>query len=328
MIKKDEKTGRWLVDIQPGGRGNRRIRKTFDTKAQAKRYEVVIQSRVALDSTFTVPKKDIRKLSDFVNLWYQSTGQFLSSGKDSHQRMIQASAKMGDPVMSVFKAAVFIAYRSERVSEGVKPATLNRELQTFKAVFNDLIRSGQYEGKNCFTGIKQIKASEPKTVFLSTDEITKLFSYLAKSESDAYLVALVCLATGARWGEAQSLVLSDLSNNMVHYHETKSKKSRSVPVSESLYARLSQRLAEGPFSDAYSTFTRRLYESGINLPEGQRTHVLRHTFASHYMMNGGNILALQKILGHSTLNMTMKYAHLAPDYLREILQINPALTLG
>jgi site-specific recombinase XerD len=45
------------------------------------------------------------------------------------------------------------------------------------------------------------------------------------------------------------------------------------------------------------------------------------------MMNGGNILALQKILGHSSLNMTMKYAHLAPDYLREILIINPALTL-
>ncbi|WP_426992752.1 tyrosine-type recombinase/integrase [Methylomonas sp. CM2] len=141
------------------------------------------------------------------------------------------------------------------------------------------------------------------------------------------MIALVCLATGARWGEAQSLVLSDLSNNMVHYHATKSKKTRSVPLSEGLYGRLTTRLQQGPFTDAYSTFTRRLYESGINLPEGQRTHVLRHTFASHYMMNGGNILALQKILGHSTLNMTMKYAHLAPDYLREILQINPALTV-
>lgn len=212
-------------------------------------------------------------------------------------------------------------------SEGVKPSTLNRELQTFKAVFNDLIRSAQYDGKNHFSAIKQIRLSEPKTVFLSIDEIKKLFSYLAKSESDAYLIAWVCLATGARWGEAQSLVLSDLSNGMVHYHETKSKKSRSVPISYDLYQRLSDRLKVGPFNDAYSTFTRRLHESGINLPDGQRTHVLRHTFASHYIMNGGNILALQKILGHSSLNMTMKYSHLAPDYLREILKINPALTL-
>lgn len=325
MIK--QKDSKWLVDIQPGGRGSRRFRKLFNTKAEAKRYELSILSRFTVEPDFVVPKKDTRKLIDFVNLWYQSTGQFLNSGQDSYQRMIAASSKMGNPVMAVFKPVFFIEYRSSRVAEGVKPATLNRELQTFKAVFNDLIRSAQYDGKNHFSAIKQIRLSEPKTVFLSIDEIKKLFSYLAKSDSDAYLVALVCLSTGARWGEAQGLTLSDLSNGMVHYHDTKSKKSRSVPISYDLYQRLFDRLKLGPFNDAYSTFTRRLYESGINLPEGQRTHVLRHTFASHYIMNGGNILALQKILGHSTLNMTIKYSHLAPDYLREILKINPALTL-
>jgi integrase len=44
-------------------------------------------------------------------------------------------------------------------------------------------------------------------------------------------------------------------------------------------------------------------------------HAMRHTFASHYVMQGGNILALQKILGHSDVKMTMIYAHLAPDFL-------------
>lgn len=326
MIKKQGE--KWLVDIQPGGRGHRRYRKLFDTKVEARRFEVLIESRSAADPEYSLPKKDLRKLSEFVDLWFQNTGQHLSSGKDTYQRLIQASSNMGNPVMTTFKPVVFLEYRSKRSSDGVKPATLNRELQTFKAVFNDLIRSAQYDGKNHFSLIKQIKLHQSKMVFLTIEQIIKLFSYLQKSESDAYLIALVCLATGARWGEAQGLVLTDLSNSMVHYHETKSKKSRSVPVSESLYDQLQARLSGGPFSDAYSTFTRRLYESGINLPKGQRTHVLRHTFASHYMMNGGNILALQKILGHSSLNMTMKYAHLAPDYLREILDINPALTLG
>jgi len=328
MIKKDEKTGKWLVDIQPGGRGGRRYRKLFNTKAEASRYELLVKSKIAVDPEFAPKKKDLRRLSEFVALWYQNTGLHLSAGAETRDRMIRASAVMGNPVMEFFKPAVFLDYRSKRTAEGIKPATLNRELQTFKAVFNDLIRSAQYEGKNHFTAIKPIRLHESKTVFLSADEIKKLFSYLAKSQSDAYLVALVCLSTGARWREAQSLLLSDLSNNMVHYHQTKSKKSRSVPVSADLYQRLHDRLSLGPFRDSYSTFTVRLYESGINLPEGQRTHVLRHTFASHYMMNGGNILALQKILGHSSLNMTMKYAHLAPDYLKEILEINPALTLG
>jgi site-specific recombinase XerD len=43
----------------------------------------------------------------------------------------------------------------------------------------------------------------------------------------------------------------------------------------------------------------------------------RHTFASHFMMSGGNILTLQKLLGHSSVAVTMKYAHLAPDFMRD-----------
>jgi site-specific recombinase XerD len=50
---------------------------------------------------------------------------------------------------------------------------------------------------------------------------------------------------------------------------------------------------------------------------------MRHTFASHFKINGGNILALQKILGHSSLAMTMHYAHLSPDHLVEARTLNP-----
>ncbi|EFE4865564.1 tyrosine-type recombinase/integrase, partial [Escherichia coli] len=56
---------------------------------------------------------------------------------------------------------------------------------------------------------------------------------------------------------------------------------------------------------------------------GQAVHALRHTFASHFMMNGGNILTLQKILGHAKIQTTMIYAHLAPDYLQDAVRFNP-----
>nr|WP_238610581.1 tyrosine-type recombinase/integrase [Candidatus Schmidhempelia bombi] len=64
---------------------------------------------------------------------------------------------------------------------------------------------------------------------------------------------------------------------------------------------------------------------GIELPDGQLTHVLRHTFASHFMMNGGNILVLQKILGHTDIKVTMRYAHFAPDHLEEAAILNPLI---
>jgi site-specific recombinase XerD len=53
------------------------------------------------------------------------------------------------------------------------------------------------------------------------------------------------------------------------------------------------------------------------------THVLRHTFASYFMMAGGNIIVLQRIFGHSDIMVTMRYAHFAPDHLEDALTTNP-----
>lgn len=63
--------------------------------------------------------------------------------------------------------------------------------------------------------------------------------------------------------------------------------------------------------------------TGIEPPAGQLTHVLRHTFASHFMRNGGNILVLQRVLGHTDIKMTMRYAHFAPDHLEDAVKLNP-----
>lgn len=317
----------WICDIQPGGRGHNRYRKKFKTKSLASAFEVRIKNKILDDDDFQIKRKDNRILEDFLKIWFDNFGIHLSSGRDTYDRMLNASLSMGSPVLRFFKPSVFLAYRSKRIESGVLPSTLNRELQTFKTVFNELICSSFYELSNPFVTIKKIRTSQPKTVFLSNEEIKNLFFHLKKADSDAYLISLVCLSTGARWGEAQSLTLSDLTIGMVHFHETKSKKTRSLPIVLTLYHKLHDRLSKGGFSDSYSTFSRRLFDSGIELPKGQRTHVLRHTFASHFIINDGHIKTLQEILGHSSLNMTMRYAHLAPDSMSEILEKNPALTI-
>lgn len=77
------------------------------------------------------------------------------------------------------------------------------------------------------------------------------------------------------------------------------------------------------FGTAYAAFREGVARAEIALPKGQLSHALCHTFASHFMMNGGNILTLQRILGHSDLRMTMTYAHMAPEHLEEAVRLNP-----
>ena len=138
------------------------------------------------------------------------------------------------------------------------------------------------------------------------------------------LITKISLATGARWGEAEGLTLDKLKDGKLTFTKTKSGKSRSVPVSPELYTEISQHLKQyGFFSNSINAFGRALRAAKIGLPKGQAAHVLRHSFASHFVMNGGDILTLQKILGHSTVSVTMRYAHLSSDHLILAVSENP-----
>ncbi len=55
---------------------------------------------------------------------------------------------------------------------------------------------------------------------------------------------------------------------------------------------------------------------------------MRHTFATHFMMNGGNIVTLQRILDMPLFQQTMTYAHFSPDYLADAMKIQPGSRHG
>ncbi|WP_261534562.1 tyrosine-type recombinase/integrase [Burkholderia multivorans] len=172
--------------------------------------------------------------------------------------------------------------------------------------------------------------------FLTSDQIEALLVALGRRKrQDALLITKLCLATGARWSEAECLRVQQLRGSAVHFTQTKTDKNRSVPIDPVLAEEIlafraskSKVIGDRIFESSAGAFRMGVRDACIELPEGQLTHVLRHTFASHFMMNGGNILTLQRILGHSSLQMTMRYSHLAPEHLQEARQLNPLALLA
>lgn len=324
----------WLVDIQPGGRGSKRYRKTLPTKAEALAYEAWLKTKVAQSPEWQPAKRDGRRLLDLVDLWHKHHGVSLRAGADTLKRLQQLCLAMGNPFADQFKPEMFAAYRAKRLTDGITASNLNREHSYLRAVFNELERLGQWKGSNPLAKVRQIKVAERELSFLSIEQIRRLLDAL---NGDALLIAKVCLATGARWSEAEGLRISQVRGGQIHFTGTKSGKNRSVPVDDALIAALDAHLekrygddraiAERFFMFGYGAFREGVDKSGLTLPRGQLTHVLRHTFASHFIANGGNILVLQKILGHSSLTMTMRYAHLAPDHLQEAKALNPLARL-
>ena len=246
-----------------------------------------------------------------------------------HRRLKAMSKAMGDPVADRFKVEMFAAYRTGRIDSGITASNMNREHAYLRAMFNELVRLGHWTKENPMANLRQFRVQQTELSYLTLEQIESLLGALKNSRNPhVTLISKICLATGARWSEAEELRESQVRGGLIEYARTKSGKTRAVPIDEHLEAEVlrhaKQHASMGRiFSYAISAFREGVERAGLVLPDGQMTHVLRHTFASHFMMNGGNILTLQRILGHANVTMTMRYAHLSPEHLQEAKSLNP-----
>ncbi len=209
---------------------------------------------------------------------------------------------------------------------GTSPKTLNNELGYLRAVYNELRGLGVIDYPNPLELVKPLRVQERELSWLTNEQISELLQAIQTGCDNPHveIIVLICLATGARWSEAEKLKPHSVRNRVITFSGTKSGKVRSVPISAELEARIIRHWREyGQPNSAITAFRRALARTTIKLPKGQAAHALRHTFASHFIQNGGNIVTLQRILGHSSLAMTMRYAHLAPDHLQDALRFGP-----
>ncbi len=321
-IKKTDKG--WQVDCRPDGRDGKRVRRTFPTKAEATRYESFIMGQAAQGKDWN-PSRDPRRLSQLIDIWHIAHGQTLRDGKRRLTALKTIATALADPAARTLKAAQFLEYRATRLDSGISPKTANNELTYLNAVYNELHRTKVIDYPNPLAGIRPIAIRQKELAYLTHDQITELLDTL--QHPGAHLITKISLSTGCRWGEAEGLHSRQIRNSQITFTDTKSGKNRSVPISKALESEI-KAYGKGELftSGTLSAFRRALKKTSIELPKGQAAHVLRHTFASHFMINGGNIITLQRILGHSSITMTMRYAHLSPDHLQDAVKLNPLVS--
>jgi len=217
----------------------------------------------------------------------------------------------------------------EEQEAGKKPATINRLTATLKHMCT---KAADWEmiDQNTLATIRKarmLKEKNQRDRFLTTEECGQL---LANCAPHLLPIVTIALNTGMRKGEILNLKWKnvDLKNRLILLEQTQTKNAerREIPINETLLemlTKLPRRLdvphvfydpkTGRPYQDVKLSFRTALRKAKI---KDFRFHDLRHTFASHLVMAGVDLTTVKELLGHKSIEMTLRYAHLAPSHKR------------
>jgi integrase len=233
-----------------------------------------------------------------------------------------------------------------------KVATINREMSCLHHLFAKAVEWEMSE-QNPFDRGKTLlsKENNSRLRYLSEDEISRLLPACPPHLHD---IVLCALNTGMRRGEILSLKWNQVRDGLIYLQHTKTDTPRQIPINNTLtnlFKSIQKKQKIGTeFVFTFSRKTKRKQEGNltvINNETGDRVsevkksfatamknakihdcrfHDLRHTFASHMVMRGASLKELQEILGHTTMTMTLRYAHLSQEHKLKAVNLLDGLT--
>jgi integrase/recombinase XerD len=233
-----------------------------------------------------------------------------------------------DRYIDEVRKAHVAGFVTELKKTGTKTPTIRRYLATLSSLFSFAERSG-WLAQNPLVRFdkRSLPESQPRTRFLSRDEYRRL---LAAAEPHLKPIIGMAVETGLRQEELLGLKWAqiDLERREVRLAVTKSKQPRVVPLSDRAVAIFvaTARVGAYVFTNLRTgqryRYIRRSFQTACSRAgiSDFRWHDLRHTFASWHVQSGTDLYRLSRILGHSTLQMSARYAHLATEQLHEAVR--------
>lgn len=214
------------------------------------------------------------------------------------------------------------------------PQTVKHVLALARRIINRAIAKGHWSGENPVRRVDMPRVNNRRVRFLSYEEARALLAALKEKSTTVHDMALLSLQCGLRLGEVTALQPQhiDLSSGILHVMDAKNGTSRAAYMTADVSVMLKTRLEglpadsyvfrdhrhEGRISGVSATFDRVVKDLGFNKGVTDRRqrvvfHSLRHTYASWLVMQGTSIMVVKELMGHKSLSMTERYAHLAPS---------------
>lgn len=343
-IRKRKGTGkkvRWQAQVRRDGHHPQT--KTFDTKAEAEAWAASIETAINRDEFVPSPEAKRRTVREMLERYLKTEVPKKRQKRNDIRHAKFWIEKLGSYRISAVTRAQIIEIRDQMATQRA-PATVNRYLATLRHAFSIAELDWEWANKS---PTKRIMLSEPRgrDRHLDNDEVRSLLAASKSSDHPhLYAMVLIALTTGARYGEIEGLtwVDIDLKKGRAVLQETKNTDKRLIVLvpqvtnalrevrkirridSDAVFGRINP--------DGRRTFPsfRNAWLAALNQAEidNFRFHDLRHTFASRMAMRGHSLPEIAGALGHRTLAMVQRYAHLTEGHVHSAMESTALSVLG
>ncbi|HKS08059.1 MAG TPA: site-specific integrase [Pyrinomonadaceae bacterium] len=220
------------------------------------------------------------------------------------------------------------------------PASVNMELAILSRIFTLAVELGQAASNPC-SKVRKLRVDNQRNRYLSVDEEARLMAQLKGRRRHLYPLVALALGTGMRRGELLKLSWQhvDFLRGVINVLNTKTARNRIIPMSQKVREvllahqkahkgdlvfasrRIAKRQAGKGLVDVKKAFVAACQDAGI---ADFHFHDLRHTFATRLGDAGCNATTIARLLGHSNIQMSMRYTHASDDSLRSAVELAQA----
>jgi len=328
----------WWFRISVRGKLIRESTGTEDKKL-AKRVYDKVKGQIAEGKWFQrLPE---RSFQEMMEKFLDEHGSKKASYSTSMGHVKNMTAFFGNCSLFQITPRLINEYKNKRHSDGVKSATINRELATLKKAFNLALKEWEWIESNPVSRVSMEPEDNKRDRWLTLHEEERLLKACPHWLRE---IVIFAINTGMRLSEILELSWEavDFFRKTVTVFRSKNNERRTIPLNgaaiELLKSKAKVRLIKTNLvfysprvhkllwkrnvSWVFQTVTRR---AGIN---DFRFHDLRHNFATRLVQAGVDLYKVQKLLGHKSPSMTQRYAHHCPESLRHAVEVLDSTKTG